>query len=150
MIYVIVVTILFAGYYAVTIYKDLHVNRKSENPAEEVFDLGSMQEDVAVPVSETEQGFQVGESENEMPGDEEGTGDDNATGEERGTDSPNAAEEKVKQISENMEETGVQSEVALNEIEFHEFILSESKRNMLFRDDVPQTQPGPEPGEITI
>lgn len=148
-VYVIFVTILLVGYYAVTIYKDLHAKKEPVNPSEEVFDLSSMQEDEAVPVSETSQGFQVGTSEDDLPG-EEDAADDSGEGEERDKVSPDASEEKARQVTENLEDADIKDEVALKDVEFQEYLLSENKRGTLFRDDAPQTQPGPDPGEITI
>lgn len=148
-VYVIFVTILLVGYYAVTIYKDLHAKKEPVNPSEEVFDLGSMQEDEAIPVSETSHGFQVGTSENDMPDGEETT-EDTSDAEDREKETQDTSEDKARQVTENLEDANVQDEVVLNDIEFQEFLLSENKRDVLFRDDVPQTQPGPEPGEITI
>lgn len=147
-IYVVIVTILFAGYYAVTIYKDLRTNKKPEKPAEEVFDISSMREDPAVPVSETAQGFQVGTT--EAGAGNEVVPEDGGNDTEMGKETPGAAEEKAEQISENMEDAGIQDEIALNELEFNEFLLSRNKREVLFRDDMPKPKTGPEPGEITI
>ena len=59
-IFAIVLTVAYLIYYAVIIMQDLYGKRRTGKTEEEVFDLGTLEDEESVAVSESETGFRVG------------------------------------------------------------------------------------------
>ena len=59
-IFAIVLTVAYLIYYAVIIMQDLYGKRRTSKTEEEVFDLGTLEDEESVAVSESETGFRVG------------------------------------------------------------------------------------------
>ena len=75
-IFAIVLTVAYLIYYAVIIMQDLYGKRRTGKTEEEVFDLGTLEDEESVAVSESETGFRVG---NEQYDTETASGGDSAT-----------------------------------------------------------------------
>ena len=75
-IFAIVLTVAYLIYYAVIIMQDLYGKRRTSKTEEEVFDLGTLEDEESVAVSESETGFRVG---NEQYDTETASGGDSAT-----------------------------------------------------------------------
>ena len=75
-IFAIVLTVAYIIYYAVIIAHDLYGKKGTDKPDEEVFDLGTLEDEESVAVSESETGFRVG---NEQYDTETASGGDSAT-----------------------------------------------------------------------
>lgn len=105
-IFAIVLTVAYVLYYAVVIAHDLYGKKGTDKPEEEVFDVGTSEEEESVTVTESETGFNIGgesyetESTADTPG---------ASPEEGGTEKPDTAQEKLERLKaeaeERMEET---------------------------------------------
>ena len=59
-IFAIVLTVAYLIYYAVIIMQDLYGKRRTGKTEEEVFDLGTLESEESVAVTESETGFSVG------------------------------------------------------------------------------------------
>ena len=102
-IFIIVLTVVYAIYYAVIIVQDLYGKKGTDKPKEEVFDLGDPEEEQSVTVTESDTGFHVGDEQYEtevvsavMPAPQE-TERAGGTGEA-------AMEEKLERLKARMEE----------------------------------------------
>ena len=82
-IFAIVLTVAYLIYYAVIIMQDLYGKRRTGKTEEEVFDLGTLEDEESVAVSESETGFRVG---NEQYDTETASGGDSATGGQKAGD----------------------------------------------------------------
>lgn len=149
LIFVIVLTVAYVIYYGVTAYRDLSAKNNEAGTDEENFDISSMEEDVATPVSETSQGFQVGVSESgNMP-----ENDDDAiltVDEERETADQSELEEKARKISEGLEDADVRSEQGLRDTEFMELLNSERTAPSIFKIKTVRQDSGTQEEEIRI
>ena len=94
-IFAIVLTVAYVLYYAVVIAHDLYGKKGTDKPEEEVFDVGTSEEEESVTVTESETGFNIGgESyETETTADTPG-----ASPEEGGTEKPDTAQEKLERL----------------------------------------------------
>ena len=105
-IFAIVLTVAYLIYYAVIIMQDLYGKRRTGKTEEEVFDLGTLEDEESVAVSESETGFRVGNEQYET----ESTATSSETSpEEDIKDKPGTAQEKLERLKaeaeEQMEET---------------------------------------------
>lgn len=64
-IFIIVLTVVYAIYYAVIIVQDLYGKKGTDKSKEEVFDLGDPEEEQSVTVTESDTGFHVGDEQYE-------------------------------------------------------------------------------------
>ena len=108
-IFAIVLTVAYLIYYAVIIMQDLYGKRRTGKTEEEVFDLGTLEDEESVAVSESETGFRVG---NEQYDTETASGGDSATDQKPADKKPETKEtpeerlERLKaKAEEKMEET---------------------------------------------
>ena len=102
-IFIIVLTVVYAIYYAVIIVQDLYGKKGTDKPKEEVFDLGDPEEEQSVTVTESDTGFHVGDEQYEtevgfavMPAPQEA--------ERAGGTGETAMEEKLERLKARMEE----------------------------------------------
>lgn len=147
LIFVIILTVGYIIYYGVTVFRDLNEQKKVSNPDEESFDLSSMEDDIATPVSETAQGFQVGKTEDEAETAPEDGERDNDERERKSS----ALTDKVNKIAENLEEADIESEHGMYESEFAEMLNADMRVNpgMLFREVIKKPV-DKEPEEIRV
>lgn len=144
-IFAIVLTIAYIIYYGVNISRDLYGKKGQENETEEIFDVGNMSEiEEPIPVREDGDGFVIGTqfelenfSESNQPegqGKEEKGDDDSYKSEtaeksgvaiESGIAGKSKAEELVDNIRQNMLEGDIQSEVAMNEMQFEDYLVNQ-------------------------
>ena len=61
-IFAIVLTVVYLVYYAVIIVQDLYGKKGTGKVSEEVFDLGELEDEPSVTVTENDAGFNVGDS----------------------------------------------------------------------------------------
>lgn len=102
-IFIIVLTVVYAIYYAVIIVQDLYGKKGTDKPKEEVFDLGDLEEEQSVTVTESDTGFHVGDEQYEtevgsavMPAPQET--------ERAGSTGEATMEEKLERLKARMEE----------------------------------------------
>ena len=95
-IFAIVLTVAYLIYYAVIIMQDLYGKRRTGKTEEEVFDLGTLEDEESVAVSESETGFRVG---NEQYDTETASGETKETPEERLERLKAKAEEKMEETT---------------------------------------------------
>ncbi len=105
-IFAIVLTVAYVLYYAIVIAHDLYGKKGTGKPEEEIFDVGTSEEEESVTVTESETGFNIGGESYET----ESTADaPEASPEEDGTEKPDTAQEKLERLKaeaeERMEET---------------------------------------------
>lgn len=133
MIFVLLLSVAYTIYYGIIIGKDLYGKKSPANPDEEEFDLTSVEEDMTVQVSETDNGFRVGN----VPTEQETSVSDEAadpTTTENHTQEPvtNATEEKAERLRNQMDEADVESEYGVNEFELAELLQKRDKQGILF------------------
>lgn len=103
-IFAIVLTVAYLIYYAVIIMQDLYGKRRTGKTEEEVFDLGTLEDEESVAVSESETGFRVG---NEQYDTETASGGDSATDQKPADKKPETKEtpeERLERLKANAEE----------------------------------------------
>ena len=103
-IFAIVLTVAYLIYYAVIIMQDLYGKRSTGKTEEEVFDLGTLEDEESVAVSESETGFRVG---NEQYDTETASGGDSATDQKPADKKPETKEtpeERLERLKANAEE----------------------------------------------
>lgn len=130
-IFAIVLTVAYLIYYAVIIMQDLYGKRRTGKTEEEVFDLGTLEDEESVAVSESETGFRVG---NEQYDTETASGGDSATDQKPADKKPETKEtpeerlERLKaKAEEKMEETTPYLSDGFSADEMYKAMLSRGK-----------------------
>lgn len=133
MIFVLLLSIAYFIYYGIIIGKDLYGKKSPANSEEEEFDLTSAEEEMTVQVSETDDGFHVGNAptEEKLPAPDEPAGPITA-GEQAQEPTQNATEEKAERLRNQMDEADVECEGGLNEFELAELLQKRDKQGVLF------------------
>ena len=119
-IFAIVLTVAYLIYYAVIIMQDLYGKRRTGKTEEEVFDLGTLEDEESVAVSESETGFRVG---NEQYDTETASGGDSATDQKPADKKPETKETP----EEKMEETTPYLSDGFSADEMYKAMLSRGK-----------------------
>lgn len=136
-IFAIVLTVAYLIYYAVIIMQDLYGKRRTGKTEEEVFDLGTLEDEESVAVSESETGFRVG---NEQYDTETASGGDSATDQKPADKKPETKEtpeerlERLKaKAEEKMEETTPYLSDGFSADEMYKAMLSRGKLEIVRR-----------------
>lgn len=135
MIFALVLTTAYAIYYAVAIARDLQDRKGRANPTEEVFDLEGMGEEESVRVSESGDGFLLGDS-GERPDGPVGQEEDERK--QPAEEPRDAAVEKAERIRSGLSEAEIESEYGVDAPTLHE--LLEGKRETLFKPQMTVTR----------
>ena len=130
-IFAIVLTVAYLIYYAVIIMQDLYGKRRTGKTEEEVFDLGTLEDEESVAVSESETGFRVG---NEQYDTETASGGDSATDQkpaDKKSETKETPEERLERLKakaeEKMEETTPYLSDGFSADEMYKAMLSRGK-----------------------
>lgn len=129
-VFAIVLTVVYLVYYAVIIVQDLYGKKGTGKVSEEVFDLGELEDEPSVTVTENDAGFNVGDEKYET--DIAPTAPSETQEPETATDNRKAtvAEklERLKaQAEEQMEETAAYLSDAYTADELYKAMLSKGK-----------------------
>ncbi|MGO5517505.1 hypothetical protein ACTQXG_19390 [Parabacteroides distasonis] len=129
-IFAIVLTVAYLIYYAVIIMQDLYGKKRTGKTEEEIFDLGTLESEESVAVTESETGFSVGGEQYETE-----TGSGSPSTEQKPADkkpeTKETPEERLERLKakaeEKMEETTPYLSDGLSADEMYKAMLSRGK-----------------------
>ena len=127
-IFAIVLTVAYLIYYAVIIMQDLYGKRRTGKTEEEVFDLGTLEDEESVAVSESETGFRVGNDTETTSGGDSATDQKPADKKPEAKETPEERLERLKaKAEEKMEETTPYLSDGFSADEMYKAMLSKGK-----------------------
>lgn len=135
-IFVIVLTTIYIIYYAVMITRDLYGKKEEHKSQEEVFDVSDMvEEDTAVSVNESDNGFSVADKKYEtlnLQDDDDATSSSNTKSGDAKSEKPtskNVAESLANKVEQKCDETQPFMSDGMYADDFYQTLLEGNRNN---------------------